>query len=86
MSHLTESEFDGVPKWITNQLGTVNEINQSIDVINKALKSLNGRINKSQFKGVIGKNVNETPFILMLTRTNRLQTDWCQGNSIYCLK
>merc|ERR1712228_657069 len=86
MSHLSENEFDGVPKWITNQLGTVKEINAIIDVVNKALKSLNGRINKSQFKDVIGANVNETPFILMLTRTNRLQTDWCQGNSLYCLK
>jgi len=84
MSYLTENEFNGVPKWISSQLGSVSQINKTIDIVNNALKAKNGRIGKSEFKELIG--ANETPFILLLTRTNRLRTDWCQGNSVYSLK
>mmetsp|Transcript_6695 Transcript_6695/g.5961 ORF Transcript_6695/g.5961 Transcript_6695/m.5961 type:complete len:303 (-) Transcript_6695:460-1368(-) len=84
MSYIQKTEFDGIPSWITSKLGTTDEINKVIDIINNALKSMDGRISKSAFGDLIGKN--ETSFILLLTRTNRLKTDWFQGNSVYCLK
>ena len=84
MSYIQQSEFDAIPSWIASKLGTTDEINKTIDIINNALKSMDGRISKSDFGDLIGKN--ETSFILLLTRTNRLKTDWFQGNSVYCLK
>eukprot|EP01084_Bolivina_argentea_P125517 222384_1 len=83
ISYLTEKELSEIPSWITSQMGTLNEINKKIDAINSALKACNGIINKPQIKDLIGSN--EVPMILLLTRTNRLKSDWCQGNSIYCL-
>lgn len=84
ISYIEKSEFDAIPTWMASKLGTIDEINKAIDIINNALKSMNGRISKSDFGDLIGKN--ETSFILLLTRTNRLKTDWFQGNSVYCLK
>ena len=83
MKYLTEEEFQSVPQWITNQFGSVAQINRTVDLVNNALKTHGGRMAKAQIKELVE---NETPLILLLTRTNRLSTDWCNGNSVYCLK
>ena len=83
MSYLTEEELKGVPQWISNQFGSVAQINRTIDLVNNAMKSHNGRMTKKQIKELVE---NETPLILLLTRTARLQPDWCQNATVYCLK